>query len=130
MPVAELPEAWNRGMQELLGVTPTNDAEGCLQDVHWSEGLFGYFPSYALGHLISAQLTESMEKEIGGGNQIDQLICEGEYEKIAQWLRDHVYTLGRSVNAEQLVERVTGRSLSCKPFTDYLEKKIEMLSSQ
>ena len=65
MPVEDLPSEWNRRYGELLGVTPANDAEGCLQDVHWSEGLFGYFPSYLLGHLVSAQISEAMTAAIG-----------------------------------------------------------------
>jgi len=60
--VEELQQHWNQRLNELLGIKPANDSEGCLQDIHWAEGLFGYFPSYALGHLISAQLSEAMEK--------------------------------------------------------------------
>ena len=125
MPVAELPEAWNRGMQELLGVTPANDAEGCLQDVHWSEGLFGYFPSYALGHLISAQLSETLEQELG---PIEALLEAGRDGDLGQWLQQRVYPLGRSVNAAELVEQVSGQSLSPEPFERYLRQKLERLA--
>jgi carboxypeptidase Taq len=125
MPVAELPQAWNRGMQDLLGVTPANDAEGCLQDVHWSEGLFGYFPSYALGHLISAQLSETLEQELG---PIEALLEAGRDGDLGQWLQQRVYPLGRSVNAAELVEQVSGHPLSPEPFERYLRQKLERLA--
>ena len=125
LPVAELPQRWNDGMEQLLGVRPSNDAEGCLQDVHWSEGLFGYFPSYALGHLISAQLAASLETELG---PIEQRIAAGEEAPIQAWLGRQVWPLGRSVNAEQLVERVTGQRLSAEPFLAYLEAKLARLA--
>jgi carboxypeptidase Taq len=113
-------------MQELLGLRPTNDAEGCLQDVHWSEGLFGYFPSYALGHLISAQLSASLERELG---PIEALLERGEDAQLGQWLRQRVYPLGRSVDAGGLVQRVSGQPLSSAPFLDYLEAKLERLAA-
>jgi carboxypeptidase Taq len=125
MPVAELPEAWNRGMQELLGVKPANDAEGCLQDVHWSEGLFGYFPSYALGHLISAQLSETLEAELG---PIETLLAADGDAQLGAWLQQRVYPLGRSVNGAELVEQVSGRALSHEPFGHYLRQKLERLA--
>ena len=75
MPVEELPAQWNHRMRELLGIAPATDAQGCLQDIHWAEGLFGYFPSYALGHLISAQLAEAIELELG---PLQELIASGE----------------------------------------------------
>jgi carboxypeptidase Taq len=126
MPVEELPQAWNRGMQELLGVRPSNDAEGCLQDVHWSEGMFGYFPSYALGHLISAQLSECLEHELGA---IDTLLDTGADARISSWLQQHVHGLGRSVNAAQLVEKVCGAPLGSDAFLRYLSQKIERLEA-
>jgi carboxypeptidase Taq len=124
LPVAELPHQWNRKMEQLLGVKPSNDAEGCLQDVHWSEGLFGYFPSYALGHLISAQLSEAMESQIG---PLEQQLAAGRDGVLQEWLAGRVWPLGRQVNAEQLVEQVTGSALSPQPFLRYLEQKLERL---
>ncbi len=126
LPVAELPGEWNRLMGELLGVEPANDAEGCLQDVHWSEGLFGYFPSYALGHLISAQLSEAMELEVG---PIEQHLADGNDSALASWLQQRVYPLGRSVNAEELVQQVCGHGLSAAPFLAYLEQKLDRLAA-
>ena len=121
MPVAELPQQWNQRMQQLLGIQPQTDAEGCLQDIHWAEGLMGYFPSYALGHLISAQISETFEHTY---SPIQALIAAGEESKLQAWLAETVWPLGRSVNAEELVERVSGRRLSPQPFLAYLRTKV------
>jgi carboxypeptidase Taq len=125
LPVEALPEEWNRRMGELLGLTPARDTEGCLQDVHWSEGLFGYFPSYALGHLISAQLSEAMEAELG---PIETRIQVADEAALRGWLARHVHPLGRSVDAEELVQRISGAPLSPTPFLRYLEAKLDRLS--
>ena len=124
MPVAELPEHWCAHMARYLDITPDHVSEGCLQDVHWSEGLFGYFPSYALGHLISAQLTEAMEAEIG---PVETHLAAGGESRLLSWLRRRVHPLGRRVNGEQLVQQVTGGSLSAAPFLRYLEAKLDRL---
>lgn len=124
LPVEALPERWNQLMKQYLGITPANDAEGCLQDVHWSEGLFGYFPSYALGHLVSAQLSETMEGAIG---PIAQHVAAGEEVQLLAWLRKHVHPLGRTVNEEGLVMKVSKRPLTTQPFLDYLETKLSRL---
>jgi len=124
LPVAELPGEWNRRMAELLGIRPATDSEGCLQDIHWAEGLFGYFPSYALGHLISAQLAEAMERETGS---IEAQVAAGDEANLRLWLKENVWPLGRSVNGEELVERVTGSALSAEPFLAYLNGKIQRL---
>ncbi len=101
-----------------------NDIEGCLQDVHWSEGMFGYFPSYLLGHLISAQLTATLERELG---PIGKIIEVGNFNLLIDWLRKNVYHYGRSVNAEELVAKVSSKPLSEKYFLGYLESKVEQL---
>ena len=135
MEVDALPSEWNDRYQKLLGLSPGSDREGCLQDVHWSEGQFGYFPSYLLGHLISAQISEAMNSSFSGVNEdkaedsIDNLVSEGDYKRILSWLRKEIHPHGRRVNAEDLVRNVTGESLSSSPFLKYLEKKIELLSS-
>ena len=126
MPVEELPQQWNRRMQEWLGIQPASDSEGCLQDIHWAEGLFGYFPSYALGHLISAQLAEAMEQDLGDG-AIEAAIASGQESLLHNWLGQRVYPLGRSVDAEGLVEQVSGAPLSAAPFLRYLRHKLELL---
>ena len=117
----DLPSEWNKKYKQLLGIKPSNDSEGCLQDVHWSEGAFGYFPSYLLGHIISAQISNKLEEDLGG---IDDLIEDGEYEKILSWLRDNIHRYGRSVNAMELVKEVTKYDLTPKHFLNYLRKKI------
>jgi carboxypeptidase Taq len=127
MPVEALPEQWNRRMQELLGIQPATDSEGCLQDIHWAEGLMGYFPSYALGHLMSAQISETIEQENG---PIQALISTGDEVKIQAWLGKTVWPLGRSVNGEELVKQVSGRPLSPQPFLAYLQTKVDALSSR
>jgi len=127
MPVEELPQRWNQRMEDLLGIRPPSDAEGCLQDIHWAEGLFGYFPSYALGHLISAQLSEAMEQAIG---PIEGHIAAGREGELRGWLAERVWPLGRSVNGEELVERVSGRPLSAAPFLTYLKAKVEALQGR
>ncbi|MFN9071956.1 MAG: carboxypeptidase M32, partial [Cyanobacteriota bacterium] len=127
MPVEELPGQWKQRMEQLLGLVPPTDREGCLQDIHWAEGLFGYFPSYALGHLISAQLSEAMAAEIG---PIEQAIATGEEAALRAWLGRKVWPLGRSVNGEELVEQVTGSPLSAQPFLAYLNAKVDALSPE
>ena len=124
LPVEELPGHWNRRFKDLLGLVPSSDAEGCLQDIHWAEGLFGYFPSYALGHLISAQISEALEQQIG---PIETLVAAGQESALQGWLARSVWPLGRSVNAEQLVEQVTGRPLSSDAFLAYLRTKVSQL---
>ncbi len=127
LPVEELPSAWNQSMRELLGIQPKTDREGCLQDVHWSEGMFGYFPSYGLGHLISAQISETVEAQIG---PIETLLDSRKDAALGQWLGERVYPLGRSVNAMELVERVSGRPLDHQSFIRYLKGKLERLAME
>ena len=124
LPVEELPEQWNQRFEQLFGQRPPTDREGCLQDIHWAEGMFGYFPSYALGHLISAQLSEAMAADLG---PLPPLIAAGDEQQLRQWLAEHVWPLGRSVNAEQLVQQVSGRPLSAEPFLAYLRDKVDRL---
>jgi carboxypeptidase Taq len=124
LPVEELPGRWNQRMEELLGIRPPTDPQGCLQDIHWAEGLFGYFPSYALGHLISAQITEAMEACTG---PVEDPIATGEESRLRDWLQTNLWPLGRSVNAEELVERVCGAPLSARPFLRYLTQKLDGL---
>ncbi len=132
--VNDLPEEWNKKYRDLLGVEPTNDLEGCLQDVHWSEGLFGYFPSYLIGHLISAQLSEAMSTDlkrtgVKGDDPIETCISRGEEKQLLSWLRKEVHPHGRQMNAEELVKHVTGNYLSSNSFLNYLEEKLELLTS-
>tara|TARA_B100000965_G_scaffold21612_1_gene16262 strand:+ start:75 stop:1604 length:1530 start_codon:yes stop_codon:yes gene_type:complete len=126
LPVEDLPTEWNKRYLDLLGVTPTTDTEGCLQDVHWSEGMFGYFPSYLLGHLISAQLTNTLEKDLGN---IENIIESQQISTILDWLRRNVHHYGRSLDSEGLVKTVSGTELTPKYFLEYLNNKVEKLST-
>jgi carboxypeptidase Taq len=115
--VNDLPGAWRDGMRRLLGVEVPTDALGCLQDVHWSAGAFGYFPSYALGCLIAAQLWEALEVELGSR---ERDLRTGEVSAIQDWLREHVHRYGRRLDTLPLVERATGRTLEIEPFLRYV----------
>ena len=126
--VIDLPHEWNEKYKQLLGVIPQDDREGCLQDVHWSEGAFGYFPSYLLGHLISAQLSECMSNELEGPDPISECIRNKNEAQLVSWLRQKVHCHGRQMNGEQLVEFVTGKELSSEAFLNYLKNKLELLS--
>lgn len=114
---ADLPSAWNDGMQRLLGIRPPSDTEGCLQDIHWPGGSFGYFPSYTVGALIAAQLREAMERTLGS---VDALVEQGDFPAIMGWLSTHVHRHASSMSMQELLEKATGTSLSVEPFTRHL----------
>jgi carboxypeptidase Taq len=111
--VTDLPVAWHDGMRRLLGVEVPSDALGCLQDVHWGAGSFGYFPSYALGCLIAAQLWEAMEAELGPR---EDDLRRGEVAPIQRWLGERVHRHGRRLDTTELIEQATGRALEIEPF--------------
>lgn len=115
--VSDLPEAWNDGMQRLLGVTPPNDALGVLQDVHWSIGAVGYFPTYALGSMMSAQLWERIETEIPN---LEDDMRNGQFEALLAWLQDHVHALGRRKLPDDVMVAATGRALDPEPYARHL----------
>jgi carboxypeptidase Taq len=114
--VGDLPDAWREGMRRLLGVEICDDARGCLQDVHWGAGSFGYFPSYALGCLIAAQLWEAIVAEL---DWPEEGLRRGEVGPIQEWLAEHVHRHGRRLDTVPLVERATGRGLEIEPFLSY-----------
>jgi len=116
----DLPEAWNAKMRQYLGVTPGCDREGVLQDVHWSSGAFGYFPTYTLGNLYAAQFFEQACGEIG---DMDGRVETGDFAPLLGWLREKIHRHGRRYTAAQLVERVTGRPLSPQPLLQHLRSK-------
>ncbi len=118
--VKDLPEAWNNSMQEYLGIRPANDASGVLQDVHWSQGYFGYFSTYALGNLISAQLWESMANDIP---DLDAQIQRGEFNALTSWLREKVHRHGAKFEPQELVQRITGSKIDQRPYVRYLTNK-------
>lgn len=115
-----LPEAWNAHMQEYLGLTPPTNAEGVLQDVHWSHGYIGYFPTYALGNLISAQLWEAIHKDIP---DLEDQIRQGEFAQLLGWLREKIHRHGSKFEAPELVQRITGQPITPQPYIRYLRQK-------
>ena len=119
--VTELPEAWNARMKDYLGIDVPDDARGVLQDVHWSAGMFGYFPTYALGNLIAGQLWERVHAETA---DLDQQIAAGELGPLRDWLRDRVHRHGAKFEAGELLERVTGSPIRVDPFVAYLKRKL------
>ncbi len=118
--VKDLPEIWNTKMQEYLGVTPPNDAKGVLQDIHWSGGAIGYFSTYALGNLVSAQLWEKINKDI---RNLDDQIRKGNFSELLAWLRKNIHQHGQKYEPQELVERVTGSKITPEPYVRYLTKK-------
>jgi carboxypeptidase Taq len=118
--VADLPERWNAGMREYLGLTPPDAARGVLQDIHWSAGLFGYFATYTLGNLIAAQLWQRF-KDIHPAR--DEEIRRGEFASLLQWLRSELHQHGRAYRPQELVQRITGSRIDPEPYLQYLEQK-------
>ena len=118
--VKDLPEIWNTNMEEYLGITPSNDAKGVLQDIHWSGGAIGYFSTYALGNLISAQLWEKINKDIPS---LSDQIRKGNFAELLAWLRKNIHQYGQKYEPQQLVEKVTGSKITSEPYVRYLKKK-------
>ncbi|MCR4311910.1 MAG: carboxypeptidase M32 [Candidatus Uhrbacteria bacterium] len=118
--VDELPAIWNAKMKDYLGVDVPNDRLGVLQDVHWSGGMIGYFPTYVLGNMYAAQFYDQAKKDIRG---LEGLYAKGKLAPIREWLRQNVHIHGKRYSAEELVKKVTGKKLSAEPFASYLVKK-------
>jgi carboxypeptidase Taq len=110
--VDDLPGAWNDAYRETLGIEPSGDLDGVLQDIHWACGLFGYFPTYTLGSLIAAQLFEAAERELGA---LDDAFAAGDFSALLGWLRSRVHAHGARLTAAQLVAHATGSALSIAP---------------
>jgi len=117
--VEELPRLWNEKTKNIIGMKPKNNKEGILQDVHWSLGYFGYFPSYALGSIYASQLYSQMKKEMN----IDKKVEKGEFKEIREWLKEKIHKHGRKYNAEEIINNVCGEGLNQKKYIKYLEKK-------
>jgi len=117
--VDEIPALWNAKYKEYLGVDVPGDGKGCLQDVHWT-GMFGYFPSYALGNAYGAQILATMKKDF----DFDEAIRNGEFDKIAQWLKDKVFSIASLKTPDEWIKAITGESLNTDYYLDYLEAKM------
>lgn len=122
--VGELPTAWNEKYRQYLGIAPPNDADGVLQDIHWSAGLFGYFATYSLGNLYAAQFFEQADRACGG---LHAQFARGEFAPLRQWLVKQIHSHGRRYTAAQLVERITGAPLSHDALMRHLRGKFEPL---
>jgi len=120
LPATDLNEAWNARMEDYLGIRPESAANGVLQDIHWSQGLFGYFPTYLLGNLYAAQLFRQAGQSIP---DLEERISTGDLRTLREWLRDNVHRLGKTVGAAELIQRVSGESLNPDYFLQYLEQK-------
>ena len=117
--VAELPAIWNKKMEEYLGIVPENDSQGVLQDIHWSGGDFGYFPSYALGYMYAAQFHAKMQETL----DTDRLIEQGEFAPIKQWLTEQIHQYGKMKKPLELLQDVTGEGLNADHLVSYLTEK-------
>ena len=118
--VKDLPEAWNARFKEYLGLTPPNNTLGVLQDVHWSAGMIGYFPTYALGNLISVQL---WEKILQDHPDLPDQIRKGEFSALLTWLRQNIHRYGAKYEPQELVQRATGSKIDPQPYLRYLRTK-------
>ncbi|MCD2201805.1 carboxypeptidase M32 [Halobacterium sp. KA-6] len=118
--VEDVPERWNDKYEEYLGIRPDTDAEGCLQDIHWSHGSFGYFPTYSLGSVLAAQIYDALEADVG---DVDEKVRNGNFDVIADWLEEHVHQHGAKYTTPELVEEATGEAYSADHFVDYVTEK-------
>lgn len=118
--VEDLPKVWNAKYEEYLGIAPENDAEGILQDMHWSGGSFGYFPSYALGFMYAAQFKHAMDQDIPN---FDELLAEGNLTPIREWLTEKVHQYGALKKPFELLKGATGEGLNAQYLADYLKEK-------
>lgn len=118
--VAELPECWNQKITDFLGVTPKNDRDGVLQDMHWSGGDFGYFPTYAIGTIYASQLFRQISNE---HPTIHEEISRGDFATVLSWLSEHVYQYGSLITADEIIKKTCGEGLNSKVFITYLKEK-------
>ena len=121
LPVADLPAAWRAKYREYLGIEPPDDASGCLQDIHWSAGLVGYFPTYTLGNLYAAQLWARADADLGG---LDHALARGDFAPLLEWLRDRIHRQGHRHRAADLIRRATGQPLDHAPLVGSLRRKV------
>lgn len=119
--VADLPGAWREKYKQYLGIEPPNDADGVLQDIHWSAALIGYFPTYSLGNLYAAQFFEAADRELGG---LNEQFARGEFQPLKEWLQKNIHHRGQCYSATELVQLVTGQPLSHEPLMRHLRGKL------
>ena len=117
----DLPEAFDAKMRDYLGLQPPDVLQGVLQDVHWSDLSFGYFPTYALGNVISVQLWQRAESDLG---DLDEQFERGEFGPLREWQREHVHRHGRAFMPQELLRRAVGSGLDAAPYLGYLERKL------
>jgi carboxypeptidase Taq len=123
--LADLPEAWNARMRAYLGVSVPDDAQGVLQDIHWSSGMLGYFPTYALGNIISCQIWDKVQAALP---DLDEQFERGEFMALREWLRDNLHRQGRKYTPAETLERVVGSArIDVGPYVRYLYRKFEDL---
>lgn len=122
----ELPKLWNDKMEELLGVRPASDAEGILQDMHWSDGMFGYFPSYLLGSVYDGMFLQQVEKELGN---IDDVLAQGKILDITRWLNTNIHQHGSLYTSQEVIKRLCNQELSAQPLLQYFNKKYAKIYS-
>jgi len=120
--VADLPEAWNSKSEELLGIRPKRVCDGCLQDIHWSMGAFGYFPTYSLGNMYTAHLFNKFEDD---HPDWEKRVAKGDFCFVRDWLSDKVYRHGRRYSSKELLKTATGRNFNSKAYIDYLNSKYQ-----
>ncbi len=120
LPISAVPDAWNQKYREALGVTAATDAEGCLQDIHWSAGLFGYFPTYTLGNIYAAQLFAKARVDLAG---LDSAFAQGDFGELMSWLRDNVHRHGQRYRPVSLIEHATGTKPDHRPLINALREK-------
>jgi carboxypeptidase Taq len=118
--VEDLPGEWNRGMQELIGVTPASDREGCLQDIHWYDGAWGYFPTYTLGAMTAAQLFAAAKRAVPA---IPAAISRGDFAPLVGWLRANVHGKGSLFPTDELLRQATGSTLDARVYEDHLRRR-------
>jgi carboxypeptidase Taq len=122
LPIRDIPSAWNELCQKLLGIVPSHDTEGALQDIHWAWGEFGYFPTYAIGNLYSATLMKAAERAMP---ELWTTISESRLTPLREWLNRNVHAWGRIREAEAIVHTSSGKALNTEDFIDYLKRKYE-----
>jgi carboxypeptidase Taq len=125
--VADLPEAWRERMRAYLGLDVPDDARGVLQDIHWAEGLFGYFPTYALGNVIAGQLWARITADLP---DLDDRFARGDFAALSAWLAEHVHRHGRRVDPGELVVSAAGGPLDPEPYLEYVRAKVDGASAR